>query len=217
VKSSSVNYLLPDHKSIKMGMADILKIQNAISAFMATLLSDGSIILFVLSGLFYMMPLAGAINSIYLILVCLLTSRKLPGLSFSYAHLNELSGAVENFMVKEARLSIDAENKLPEENRVALHQQNHARYLAFARSIAIKISNMTLLHECVGTLNVIAVFAIGLVQLQQQNMAYGSFMVLVVLSFFITVLMPKICNALYIIAEGSEASLQYQMKTPAHP
>jgi ABC-type bacteriocin/lantibiotic exporter with double-glycine peptidase domain len=216
VKGSAVNSLVPDHKSIKISMAEILKIQNAVSAFMTTLLSDGSIILLVLSELFYLMPMAGLVNCLYLILVCLLTARKLPGLSFSYAHLNELSGATENFMVKEARLSIEAENKLPQEKRVALHQQNHARYLAFARSIAVQISNMNLLHECLGTLNVIVVFALGLVKLQEQSMAYGSFIVLVVLSYFITVLMPKICNALYVIAEGAEAALQYKIKTPAH-
>ena len=217
VKGSSVNSLVQNHKSIKISMAEILKIQNAVSACMATLLSDGSIILFVLSGLFYLMPMAGTVNSIYLFLICLLAARKLPGLSFSYAHLHELSGATENFMVKETQLAIDTKNKLPEENRVALHQQNHGRYLAFARTIAVEISNMNLLHECLGTLNVIVVFVLGLTKLQQQSMSYGSFMVLVVLSYFITVLMPKICNALYVIADGAEASLQYQMKIPANP
>jgi hypothetical protein len=35
-------------------------------------------------------------------------------------------------------------------------------------------------------------------------------MVTVILSYFVTVLMPKICSSLFIVSEGIEASRQHQ-------
>jgi ABC-type bacteriocin/lantibiotic exporter with double-glycine peptidase domain len=213
----SCNNFCFDKRSIKSSIAEIQKMQNAITVFMATLLSDGSLILLILCGIVYAMPLAGLINVVYIVVVTALTIRKLPGLSFEQAHLNEQAAATENFMMRELQSSSSVETNNSDEHRVLYHRKNHARFLGSARSIAVRNNKMTLLFECLGTLNVILVFTLGLVKLQQENMGYGSFMVLVILSYFIAALMPKICNALYIISDGAEASLQYKAQLPLRP
>jgi ABC-type bacteriocin/lantibiotic exporter with double-glycine peptidase domain len=199
------------HRSIKNGIAGIHKIQNAVSLFMATLLSDGSLALLVLGGIFYMMPLAAYINGLYLIVMVFLTIRRLPGISFDYAHLNEVAGVTENCMVKELSIKSETDPDELTRNREAYQVQNHNRYLRFAKSMAITMSKTTLLFECLGTIDIIVVFVSGLIKLQKQNMDYSTFMVIVILSYFITALMPKICNALYAITEGAEAAARYSL------
>jgi len=193
-------------------MGEIQKIQNAVLISIATLVSDGSLILLVLAAIIYTLPSVGYVNMAYLFIVCLLSIKSIPVLSFDYAHLNELSGESENLMTKELELQDDQSNMEFSQQRLLLHHKNHDRYLKFARFIAIRISKMTLLYECIGAVSVISVFALGLVKLQQQQMEYSSFMVIVILSYFITALMPKICNSLYVIAEGAEAYLQYKVR-----
>jgi len=200
-----------NHKSIKSNMGEIQKIQNAVLISIATLASDGSLILLVLAAIIYTLPSAGYPNITYIFIVCLLSIKSIPGLSFDYAHLNELSGASENLLTKELELQDGQSNMEFGEKRLLLHHKNHDHYLRFARFIAIRISKMNLLYECIGAVSVISVFALGLVKLQQQQMEYSSFMVIVILSYFITALLPKICNSLYVIAEGAEAYLQYKI------
>jgi ATP-binding cassette, subfamily C, bacteriocin exporter len=78
--------------AIKHNLSEIQKIQNALSVFVATLLSDGSLILLLVSASCYTLALSGLINIIYLIVVSTLTIMSLPKFSFDYAHLNQLSG-----------------------------------------------------------------------------------------------------------------------------
>jgi ATP-binding cassette, subfamily C, bacteriocin exporter len=83
--------------------------------------------------------------------------------------------------------------------------------------IVVRISKMNLLNECIGTLKVIVVFILGLIKLEEQSMEYSSFMVIVILSYFITALMPKISNALFVMTEGTEAYLQNRARFPEQP
>jgi ATP-binding cassette, subfamily C, bacteriocin exporter len=202
---------LPGDKAIKNSMVEIQKIQNALSVFVATLLSDGSLILLILSATFYTLPVVGFINLGYLITATILTVKGLPVFLFDYAHLNELAGATENYMVRESRFA-DIYEPAQEENRIRFHQDNHKRYLDFAHLVAAHFSKMNLLLECLGTLSVMLALSLAFVKLQQQMIDYGSFMVLVILSYFITSLMQKIGNALVIIADGAEASVLFKSR-----
>lgn len=198
--------------SIKYGLAEIQKIQNALSVFVATLLSDGSLILLLVSASCYTLPLSGLIHIPYLILVIFLTVRSLPQFIFDYAHLNQLSGITENYLARETQLDTDSVEITT--NRIRFHEENHNRYLEFARSIAYRISKMNLLYECLGTLSVILTLCLSLIRLQQQEISYGTFMVLVILSYLVTNLMPKIANALFVIADGAEASVLFKSNIP---
>ncbi|GAC1310376.1 MAG: hypothetical protein NVSMB24_27470 [Mucilaginibacter sp.] len=198
--------------SIKYGLAEIQKIQNALSVFVATLLSDGSLILLLVSASCYTLPLSGLILIPYLILVVFLTVRSLPQFIFDYAHLNQLSGITENYLAKETQLDADSVEIMA--NRIRFHEDNHKRYLKFARSIAYRISRMNLLYECLGTISVISNLCLSLIGLQHQEISYGTFMVLVILSYLVTSLMPKIANSLFVIAEGAEAYVLFKSNMP---
>lgn len=198
--------------SIKYGLAEIQKIQNALSVFVATLLSDGSLILLLVSASCYTLPLSGLIQIPYLVLVIFLTVRNLPKFIFDYAHLNQLSGITENYLAKETQSEADSVEIAA--NRIRFHEDNHKRYLKFARSIAYRISKMNLFYECLGTLSVISTLSLSLFRLQQQEISYSTFMLLVILSYLVTSLMPKIANALFVIADGAEASVLFKSNMP---
>lgn len=196
-----------DNKGIKRALTDIQKIQNALSAFVAILLSEGVIIAFIVAGLWYDEPLAGLVNTCYLAIVCISTILNSPGLAYRTAHLNELSGTVENALIKEAT---GLQENISQDDRFQLHLRNHQRFTAYAKAIAVTISKTNFWHECLGTVNVIIVFVFCLLKMQERIMSYTTLMVVVVLSYFITALMPKICNVIIIITEGAQLIRRYQ-------
>lgn len=194
-------------KGVKRVLTDIQKIQNALSAFVSILLSEGVIIAFIVAGLWYDEPLAGLVNSCYLAIICISAILNSPGLAYRTAHLNELSGTVENALIKEATHS--SENISPED-RFQIHLRNHQRFIAYAKDMAVTISKTNFWYECLGTVNVIVVFVFCLFKMQEQAMSYTTLMVVVILSYFITALMPKICNVFVVITEGAQLIRRYQ-------
>jgi ATP-binding cassette, subfamily C, bacteriocin exporter len=197
-------------KSVRKSMSEVQRIQNALSAFVATLLSDGSLILLMLSASFYLLPVAGVINILYLIAISVLTIRSLPGLSFDYSNLNELAGATENFMLKEVETISEP---VQQGIRANFHKDNHRRYLSFANRVAIHLSKLNLMYECLGAVNIIITLSFSLLRLHLQKIEYSEFMVIVILSYLISTLMPKISNAIFVIADGTEAAAIFNKRT----
>ncbi|MES2108757.1 MAG: cysteine peptidase family C39 domain-containing protein [Bacteroidota bacterium] len=194
-------------KVVKRAMTDIQKIQNALSAFVSVLLSEGVIIAFIVAGLWYNEPLVGLVNTCYLAIICITAILNSPGLAYRTAHLNELSGTVENALIKEVTLSPE---NISREDRFQMHLRNHLRFTAYAKAMAVTISKTNFWYECLGTVNVIIVFVFSLLKMQEQAMSYTTLMVVVILSYFITALMPKICNVFIVITEGAQLIRRYQ-------
>jgi ABC-type bacteriocin/lantibiotic exporter with double-glycine peptidase domain len=197
------NFIQINEGNLKIRMADIQKIQNAVSNFAAIMLSEGLLIILVLSGLFFVQPVIGMVNLIYLIMLLWLAVKNTPYLSYQTAYLNELSAVTEFSLLKEVQTPAGPERS---ESRFKIHQENHNKYLLQARLIATRISRCNLLYECIGTVSVLMVFSLCLAEMQKMEMSYGTLMVLVITSYYVTVLMPRICNAFAIIYDGIEAA-----------
>lgn len=191
-------------------LRDIQKIQNASSEFIATVLSDGSLILVFLSAITYLFPLAALINVIYLTVIGLVTYKGLARNSFYIAHLNHLSATTEHFILLDLEHARSGGLHKNFNNRLKFHESNHELNINQTQTVAIKASIKALAVEIYGTINVIAVFTVCLWQLQSDKLDYGTFMLLVILSYLSTSIVPKICNAMAIIADGADASIQYR-------
>lgn len=200
---------------IKNQLAEIQKIQNANSAFVSIILSDGSLMLMALACLFYSSWLIGLVNAIYLMLLGFFTFKKQPGLSMAYTNLHELLGQAESSLLKHMNSNDRLLRDVNKPDGIKSHRENHGRYLEHARETAIAISKTNFWYEWIGTIAVMLVFTNGIIQLQRQSISYGTFLTWVILSFFISSLMPKICNALYVLTEGAEAANQY--RSAVHP
>jgi len=201
---------LINDRTVKKHLGDIQKIQNAVSGFASVLLSEGSLILFILSALLYAQPLIGIINMISLSVMIAASIKNAPELSYQAARLNEISGRAESQLVNDllADSGIDCA-----ENRFIKHHRNYLNYLSYAERIATRIGRFNLFYECTGAINALTVFAVSLYKINLMEISYGMLMLFVIASYFIPVLMQKICNAIVVITEGADASRQFKLNT----
>jgi ABC-type bacteriocin/lantibiotic exporter with double-glycine peptidase domain len=199
-----------DPTYFKNGMSGMIKMQQAVSAFLATILSEGSILLIVLAALFYQSLMIGLINTLYLLITALYSYLTFPTLLFDHAHLNELSGSTERFILQDLTGIYADRPEIDLNAAFNFHAGNHSRYLEYAEKVSFGMSRNNLVLEIMGTCIVISVFIYGIVKMRDMDLSYSAFMILVILSYFITTLMPKICSALFVVTEGIEASRNYK-------
>jgi ABC-type bacteriocin/lantibiotic exporter with double-glycine peptidase domain len=193
---------------LRNNLKDIQKIQNALSEFIATVISEGSLILVFLTAIVCLFPLAALVNLLYFLVIGFITYRGLPKNSFYMAHLHHLSATTESFILQDLDIIRSSGIQKNLQARRAFHESNHALNLDQTKTVAVKASVRSLINEIIGTINVIAVFTLGLWQLQSDLLDYSTFMLLVILSYLISSIVPKICNALAVIADGGDASVQ---------
>jgi ABC-type bacteriocin/lantibiotic exporter with double-glycine peptidase domain len=197
-----------NNQTLKIHLTDIQKIQNAVSGFASVMLSEGALILLVLSGVSYAEPVAGLINAAYLTAMLIVAAKNSPEIAYQTACLNEMSGHAEKQLSEELKGLSGETNPA---SRLMHHQRNHHQYLSFAREVATRISRYNLFYECTGALNVLLVFSFCIFKMNKMEMSYGILMILVISSYFIAVLIQKICNAIVVITEGADASRQFSL------
>lgn len=200
-----------DQSYLKRGVQNVMKMQQAVSAFLATVLSDGSLVVLVMAALTYQSFAACCINVLYLVMIFVYTISTIPDLHFDHAHLHELSGAAEQLILQDMVNSNTSRPAGDTEQAFGFHSENHTRYLSFAEKVTSGISRNGLVQECLGTLNVVCVFVCGIYSVRKEILDYSSFMIVVILSYFVTALIPKICNSIFVVNEGIEASRDYKV------
>jgi hypothetical protein len=209
VRSNNTLYRMQiGRSSIKMIIGDIQKIQNAISLLMGTLVADGTLIFIAVAGLIYLAPIAALITLVSLIGSFFISIKNLPALLYENSNLNGLAGRFETSLLNLVQDRYHSQ-PLPEKKVNIPQLELHDQYIKFARQIANKLGRISLLTECSGTINVIAVIFLCLFKLQNESMSYTSFMLTVILTYFITTIMNKITGTLYAILDGSDAAIQF--------
>jgi hypothetical protein len=88
------------------------------------------------------------------------------------------------------------------EYKKANHQVIHD-YHDYAKKVALRLNKDFLLYEFAGTLSVILVFVICVFEYREHRITYADLMAKVVLSYLISTLVPKICNAFAVVTEGA--------------
>jgi ABC-type bacteriocin/lantibiotic exporter with double-glycine peptidase domain len=199
------------HNYLKNSVSNMMKMQQAVSAFLATILSEGALVVLVIAALCYQSPIAGLINVGYLLIIAFCAFQTFPRLLFDHAHLNELSGLTEKMILQDIQIPAEIKTSGEQERAFEFHAENHYRYLVFAESVSSRISKNSLVQECLGTLNVISVFIYGIMRLRDESLDYSAFMIVVILSYIVTAMMPKVCSSLFIMSEGIEASRDYKI------
>jgi ABC-type bacteriocin/lantibiotic exporter with double-glycine peptidase domain len=195
--------------NIKSSLLDVQKIQLAVSGFAAVILSEGTLIIFINTAIFYLQPVIAISLTCYIILLSLIAIRNAPYITLQTAHLNELSGLTEKTFFKE----LDRIKKPDNSSDANINNNYLKRYLDQARQIAIRISRLSLLYESLGSITVLLIFAYCLYQMEIMQMSYGSLMVFVFACYFVTLLMPKICAAWATVSDGANASRLFESNT----
>jgi ABC-type bacteriocin/lantibiotic exporter with double-glycine peptidase domain len=200
----------PGNNAVRSGLAEIQKIQFALSSLLGALASDGSFVLVLTASLFYFLTLAGCIMAAYLLLILLLNLLRLPVMLFDYADLKERYGSCEKKLVAAAGNS----NTTGNGDDIGNCHYTYKSYLNFDKNLAVKISKINLLHDWLGTVCVISVFIVSFSALRENQLSYTSFMITVFLAYVIAGTLPKICNALITILEGADAYNQFSARYP---
>ena len=192
---------------IRKGFKDIQKIQNAMAAFVTSIMSEGTIVACVLAGLWYYEPVCGLINAIYLLLMSAIAFKNTPGLLYGTSRLSELSGHLERSLIKASIQTIRKDNKKEDFNSLLNEYDNLE---AATKETANVTGKINFFYEVLGTISVIAVFAFATIKVRSMTIAYSGLMVMVILTYYITALTPRICNAVSVITEGGYLIRRYQ-------
>ncbi|MFD0764518.1 cysteine peptidase family C39 domain-containing protein [Mucilaginibacter lutimaris] len=193
-------------RSLKKGLDDVQMIQNAFSALFGILFSDGSLVIILLIGLCYFEPFAGLINVLYVILIgwrgavnaviIAINQRSLA----DKAATNEISLAQ---VLKSPRCTPDP---------LVTHIEEEHRYTNTARSLATLINKQNFFYECLGNFSVISVLSCCLFYVRNNMISYNMLITEVVTSYFVTMLMPRICHSFPVITAGAQLMKKFQVK-----
>ncbi|QEM03726.1 hypothetical protein DIU31_009450 [Mucilaginibacter rubeus] len=189
-------------------LADIQKIQAAISAFMVVICCDGAFILVMLGAVFYTTPVAGAIDLVFLIVALICIYRFSSKYSFEISRLNYYSKSAERALKDICHLRTNSiDHGLSD---LIANQQlgNFRRTMNFAENHGMKAAHLTLRLEIMQTLNIAAIFFTCFLTFNNGGASYDSLMIVVILSYIMFSLIPKILNALTVLAEGADAAIQ---------
>ena len=95
------------------------------------------------------------------------------------------------------------------DTRFSAYQKSYNNYLSLVKKTAIKTSKINLLYECLGTFNTMLILAIGMLQFEKDTIDYRTVLILVISSYLISALTPKICDAIFFVNEGAKSIRQF--------
>lgn len=182
--------------AITKGLLDIRKIQHAVSEMAGVIFTDGVLVFFILVGITWAYPLCGFTNVTYLATVLGITWNRMPYQMLKYSIFEELAIKAE----------LDISNSIKFSATDPMEQ--YTEYLDQLNCLGKKAGQRHLVYEIIGAVNVLAIMAYGIFMLHRMAISYPAFMTLVLASYFITILLPRICNSLQVIHEGSIISFR---------
>ena len=198
---------------IQNGLSDMLKIQNAMLNIITTVLSDGVLLVMMTLALLCYMPWAALLNACTVVFILFIISGFLPGRSYDLAHLNSAAAAIEKLIKKDVQRLAEFchVNKLDE--RKSLHFRNQQLYLSQGTTSAIRMNRLMFWIEIAGNINVLAVLTLAMHGFSQGQLPLNTLMIAVILSYLTSAMMPRICGALFVAAEGADAAVQFSQLT----
>jgi len=196
-------------ENVKAGFVRIQKIQNAVSTFISTVLSDGFLVLLLLGGASYQSCWVGFVNCLFITASAWWEIRLLPGRIYRLNRTTYLSNTAAELLTRNI-FSQQFTGENPAETLAFNTFYNDG--LRRTKKYAVNLSLKFLLSECLGTLNLIIVIIFSIYRLEYQLIDYGSFLLMVIETYLISAFMQKICASFQVIAEGSEANKAHSNK-----
>jgi ABC-type bacteriocin/lantibiotic exporter with double-glycine peptidase domain len=195
---------------IRSTMAEMQKIEGGWATLIASSLPDVIFCIVILFIDFMVSPFCGLVNLLFLMLVMIVLKKQIPNIAVRGARAAELKASNDNFL----RNKLAVENGAFSETSMEVIQQSNAKYIGFFRSWHLAINKLNLLLELIGAVNIIAGFAIGLTALYQQSITDGDFIYIVVLSYFLTNIMIRVCVSLISLNDAVAASRNFEARNP---
>lgn len=209
--SRSDNQLhITNQKTLKHVLVQVRKVQNAVIAFISVIVADGSMIAILHSALFFLLPAAGTFCLLVTLFTFFVASRQNAEI---YVESN-LVADLQRLSEKSLTQIEDRENQL---NHTLPEKDTFERFNSYtqkAKSLSIKIGRHNFFYDSIGTVTVIVMFALCLFEISRLDLSYNDLLIIVLFTYIIFSLIPKVCNALFVIREGADAFRQLQNQIP---
>jgi ABC-type bacteriocin/lantibiotic exporter with double-glycine peptidase domain len=195
---------------VKAMLAEVQKVRTAMISMLSVLFSDGLMIAGLLGAISCYLPLAGLCNLLYLVACGWLLSRRFISLGEAVSTSSRETGFLERGLIQDAeRLpALTMARLLTERQQLHLDRQlsvstGQLRMLTASGRVLLRL-------ELLGAVNVIFVWINGLYRWQQLSVSYSVLMTVVILSYFLSTLVPRIASALLVITDGADGVRQLQ-------
>jgi ABC-type bacteriocin/lantibiotic exporter with double-glycine peptidase domain len=195
---------------IRSTMAEMQKIEGGWATLIASFLPDAIFCIVILLIDFMVSPFCGLVNLLFLTLVMIVLSKQIPGIAVRGARVAELKASNDNFL----RNKLAAESGAFSETALETIRLGNTKYIGFFRSWHLAINKLNLLLELLGAVNIMAGFAIGLAALYRQSITDNDFIYIVVLSYFLTNIMIRVCVSLINLNDAAAASRNFEARDP---
>lgn len=183
---------------------DISLMQNALSLFISTIVSEGSLLTILSGAIFYVMPVAGWILSVYLAFLALNIWISVPRMLYKTASIRQKSASVENLLTAAfLRRDISADNA----------GEKEAEYISIAENHALALSKKGLFHESLGTLAIVTILGITSFRVYNAQISYPTLMFAVIVTYVAISITPRLCSSYINFAEGADAFVQFILRT----
>ena len=200
-------------RSLKYIMNEIEKINTAVTVLIANLMSDGFLALLLVSGIAYCDPVCGLVNSTYVAIACGITIVKLPGWARARLDIGKRYSEAEGQLAALVRHQLISDQTASAASND--YKLKYLKYLGTSKIYAGTTGKTILVIECLGTLDVIIVFAKQAIECIHQQTTFGTAMLTVLFSYMITTLVPKICDAIVTVNQGALSLRQFRFNISA--
>jgi ABC-type bacteriocin/lantibiotic exporter with double-glycine peptidase domain len=198
------------HFNLKQVFKDMQKAQNALSAWIATLLPDAFLLILLLAGVAYLNPMAFLLNLLFLMAAGLMSFRSMPAYFSAYNYIAQsiAFGESETFKDLERLQAIHQAGLI--QAREQMHRSHHLKTTRMARILADQTSLTHFAMEALAAINVVVIIAVQVSRLQALTMPYDSFMLVVIFTYLTGNLFSRIHNGWFVILDGADAFVQFK-------
>ncbi|HVX00189.1 MAG TPA: cysteine peptidase family C39 domain-containing protein [Candidatus Babeliaceae bacterium] len=189
---------------IKRSFYEISLIQNALSIFVSTFVSEGSLLIIMLAAIFYTVPVAGLILATFFCLLIINLLYTSSANAYTNSIIRQKSAVVEKSLTNSLFINDYKANE-------AIENENKHIYLAEQQ--AILLSRKGFIQDFMGALAVVIILGITSFRLSDFQMSYPSLMFVVILSYVAISITPRLYSAYLTLIDGADAFVQFYLRT----
>jgi|GEM_PF-5061808 len=174
---------------------DVQRVHQSASILIGGILCDGVIILVMLLGLYFYFPALVAPEAAVILVLLLLTDRQLPFMLINYQSAHHAI--------------IPASTQIPGnppevEQLIGSGIAANAVYSRISLKLSVNANKLNLYFDALSSVNIILVLAYTIGQLRSGAASYQEFIFGIILCYGIVATATKICNQLFLVAQGAQ-------------
>lgn len=167
---------------------DVQRVHQSVSVLIGGVLSDGLMLLVMIVTLYFYFPLLVILEISVVTLLVFLTDRQLPFMLINY---------------RSPQPALDSSETKPE-HLESFGMEANAALSHRALQLSANANKLSFYFDAISSLNILLVLGYALNQLQFSVVSYQEFIFGIILCYAVVAIASKICNQLFLVAQGAE-------------